>query len=148
MACAGFAVISCASRPVAAPFHDATKVISAIVHEGHRFNHSVVTDADYPNSFRSQDIHEIARSLEAEELQILARSLDTTDLEERQVAQAVKVVAEVIEKVFNIVKAKIEKDKAVSGILLYLSLRPQSLSFSQARSGFTQHIVDEGMRNQ
>ena len=130
MACAGFAVISCASHPVAAPFHDATQVISAIVHEGHRFNHSVVSEVDYPKSFRPQDIHEIARSLEPEELQILARSLDTVDLEGRQIGQVVKVVAEVIEKVFNIVKAKLEQDKAVSSIIPYLSLRPQSPSIS------------------
>ena len=150
MACAGFAVISCASRPVAAPFHDATKAISAIVHEGHRFNHSVVTDADYPKSFRPQDIHKIARSLEPEELQILARSLDTADLEERQaaeVAEGVAAAAEVIEKVFNIVKDHIEKDKAVSRIIPNLSLYPQFPSISQARSGFTQQIVEEGMKN-
>ena len=147
MACAGFAIISCASRPVDAPFHDATKVISAIVHEGHRFNHSVVTEADYPQSFRPQDIHEIARSLEPEELRILARSLDTADLEIRQVGQVVKVVAEVIEKVFNIVKAKIEQDKAVSSVIPYPSLRLQFPSISQARSGFTQHIISEGMKN-
>jgi len=117
MTCAGFAVISCASRPVVVPSHSATRVISAIVHEGHRFNHSVVTEADYPKSFWPQDIHEIARSLEPEELEILARSLDTADLEVRQVAQVAKAVAEVIEKVFNIVKDKLEKDKAVSSMI-------------------------------
>ena len=149
MACAGFAVMSSASRLVAAPFHDATQVISAIVHEGHRFNHSVVSEVDYPKSFRPQDIHEIARSLEPEELQILARSLDTVDLEGRQVAEVVKVVAEVIDQVFNIVKEKIEKDKAVRSItsMPYLSPPPQFPSISQARSGFTQDIVDEGLRN-
>ena len=122
MACAVFAVISCSSRPVADLFHNATKAISTIVHEGHRFNHSVVTDVDYPKSFRQQDIHEIARLLEPEELQILARSLDTVDLEERQGAgEVIGVALEVLEKVFDIVYDLIKNDKAVSRIIPYLS---------------------------
>ena len=65
-------------------------------------------------SLRPEDIHEIARSLKPEDLEVLGRSLEPEDLAERQIAQVVKVVAKVIEKVFNIVKNKIEHDKVVS----------------------------------
>ena len=69
---------------MAYPFHNATKDISAIVtvYEGHRMNRSIVPDTDYPKPFRPQEIHEIARLFEPEDFQILARPLDTADLEE------------------------------------------------------------------
>ena len=120
LVCADFALVSYASQIT--PLHILNNT-HPLVLRGMLGGHleSIVSRTDFPEFLRSEDIHEIARSLEPKDLEVLGRSLEPKDLAERQIAQVVKVVAKVIEKVFKIVKNKIEQDKAVSKHYILLS---------------------------
>jgi hypothetical protein len=99
----------------------------------------IVTRSSDPFEDGTLDMREIRAHIEEH----IRRSVEYEELDQRWVGAVVRGAAQLIMKVVDIVKGKIEHDKAVSSTLSLIRFIYSTL---QARGEFTKHVVDEGRK--